>query len=82
MNELVGNGAGVEVKNAETYMLPDVLQPFLHFLRSIPFRNEKLIFDDARLLFACFSRVSCVTNLRYFDRVLMGESWECLCVEK
>lgn len=57
-----------------TYMLPDALQPLLHLLRAITFRNEKFILDDARLLLACFLRVSCVTNFRYFDRILMDES--------
>lgn len=65
-----------EWNNWWTYMFPDVLQPLLHFHRAIPFRNEEFVLDDARLLFACFSGVSCVANFCYFDRILNGiESW-------
>lgn len=53
-------------------MHPEALDPLLHLLVSVSFRNEKFVLDDARLFLACFPRVGGMTNFRNFDRVLNG----------
>lgn len=56
-----------------TYLLSDALHALLQLHRAISLRDEELVLDNARLLFARLSRVSRVTYFRYFDRILMDE---------
>jgi hypothetical protein len=61
-------------------MLPDTFKPLLQLLRTVLLGHVELVFNDARLLLACVSRVSCVTNLRNSDRVLTIFNFMCVCV--
>lgn len=60
----------VSTMNDLTYVLSDAFQTLFHLSHPISFGKEKFVLDNASLLLACLLRVSCVTNLRYFDRVL------------